>query len=201
MHNLPFEEAFPIARDLARRKAIGAVGRCGLTLDDCDDVASQLEATFYVRFGKFDGGRASIRTYASRVMDTELASLLRYRMVGRRRCHVEEGLPGDAGEMADSASVRTPTVVEQRQFWIDVERALAPFPRVLLDTAQALCWHTPSDLSRVPGQSRTVVYRRMRRLRSALLAAGIGPSYFSPPDGAAKQRHVHPSAPSGGNNA
>jgi hypothetical protein len=94
-----------------------------------------------------------------------------------------------------------PTSIERQQFWLDVERALAPFPSALLDMARALCWNTPSEMSRVPGQSRTVIYRRMRRLRSALLAAGIGPSYFSPPDGAAKQRHVHPSEPSGGDNA
>ena len=78
--------------------------------------------------------------------------------------------------MVDGITDQMPTSIERQQFWLDVERALAPFPSVLLDMARALCWHTPSEMSRVPGQSRTVIYRRMRRLRSALLAAGIGPS-------------------------
>ena len=176
MHSPAFEEVFPIARDLARQKAVGAVGRCGLTPNDREDVASQLVATFYARFGKFDGDRASVRTFASRVMDKELTSILRYRLAGCRRHLSEEAAPE---EMVDSVPDHAPTVVEQREFWLDVERALAPLPGVLLDTARALCWHTPSELSRVPGQSRTVVYRRMRRLREALLAAGIGPTYFA----------------------
>jgi hypothetical protein len=134
-------------------------------------------------------------------MDKELASILRYRLAVRRKHGVEESFPDDAREMVDGITDQMPTSNERQQFWLDVERALAPFPRVLLDMARALCWYTPSEMSRVPGQSRTVIYRRMRRLRSALLAAGIDPTYFSPPGGGAKQQHIHPSAPSGGGNA
>ena len=201
MSNVAFEEVFPIARELARQKASRVIGCGGLAPDDRDDVASHLVATFYCRFGKFDGGRASVRTFASRVMDKELASVLRYRMAVRRKHGVEESFPDDASEVVDGITDQMPTSIERQQFWLDVERALAPFPSVLLDMARALCWYTPSEMSRVPGQSRTVIYRRMRRLRSALLAAGIGPSYFSPLGGTAVHRHVHPSTPLGGSNA
>lgn len=99
MHNLAFEEAFPTVRDVARQKALGAVGRCGLTHDDCDDVAGQLLVTFYTRFDRFDVDRASVRTFASRVMDKELNSILRYRLAGRRR-HLGDGsLSGDVTEI------------------------------------------------------------------------------------------------------
>ena len=201
MSNVAFEEVFPIARELARQKALRVIGCCGLAPDDRDDVASQLVATFYSRFDRFDGGRASVRTFASRVMDRELASILRYRMAVRRKHGVEESFPDDASEVAVGISDQMPTSIERQQFWLDVERALAPFPSVLLDLARALCWYTPSEMSRVPGQSRTVIYRRMRRLRSALLAAGIDPSYFSPSAGDAKRQHVHRSTPFGGGNA
>ena len=90
MSNVVFEEVFPIARELARQKALRVIGCCGLAPDDRDDVASQLVATFYSRFGKFDGGRASVQTYASRVMDKELASILRYRLAVRRKHGVGE---------------------------------------------------------------------------------------------------------------
>jgi len=96
-----FDKIFPIARELARQKALRVIGCCGLAPDDRDDVASQLVATFYSRFGKFDGGRASVRTFASRVMDKELASILRYRMAVRRKHGVEESFPDDAREMID----------------------------------------------------------------------------------------------------
>jgi hypothetical protein len=182
-----FEDVFPVARALARQKASTAIGRCGLTADDRDDVASQLVTRFYLRFRKYDGRRASVRTFASRVMDKELASILRYRMAVCRRQHAESGLLSDSGEAADATSRVLLKPAERQEFWIDVERALTPFSHVLLDTARALASHTPSELSRMPGQSRTLVYRRMHRLRSALLAAGIGPDYFSPAGGAGNQ--------------
>jgi DNA-directed RNA polymerase specialized sigma24 family protein len=186
MRDLAFEDAFQAARGVARLKARGAVGRCGLTPDDCDDVAGQLLVTFYTRFDRFDGDRASIRTFASRVMDRELTSILRYRLAGRRR-HLGEGSPSsdvtglDAGCLESGAA---PPLTERQHFWMDFERALAPLPPALRETALALCWHTPSELSRLPGQTRTVIYRRIRRLREALLTAGIGPNYFASTGGA-----------------
>lgn len=186
MSSAAFENVFPVARALARQKASTVIGRCGLTADDRDDVASQLVASFYFRFQKFDARRASVRTFASRVMDKELASILRYRMAFCRRQRAESGFLSECGETADATSRVLLTPAERQEFWIDVERALTPFSHVLLDTARALASHTPSELSRMPGQSRTLVYRRMHRLRSALLAAGIGPDYFSPA-GAANQ--------------
>ena len=132
-----FEEVFPIARELARQKASSAIGRCGLTADDRDDIASQLVAGFYFRFRKFDGGRASVRTFASRVMDKEIASILRYRMAVAAGNMPRPASVGDGREAGDPV----PNAVKpgaRQEFWIDVERALATFSPVLLDTARAL---------------------------------------------------------------
>ena len=183
MASLSFEQAFPVARDLAQRKAGRVIGRCGFTRDDREDVASQLVATFYARFERFDGNRASVQTFASRLMDKELNSMLRYRLAScRRRTEQEEALPDSVEVMAaDSAGPLNTT--DRFHFWIDVERALEPLPVVLRETALALCSYTPSELSRLPGQTHTVIYRRIRRLRQALLAAGIGPEYFAPTGG------------------
>ena len=114
MHNLAFEDAFPAARDVARQKAIGAVGRCGLTHDDCDDVAGQLLVTFYTRFKRFDGDRASVRTFASRVMDKELTSILRYRLAGRRRHLGDESLSSDVAEI-DTACLSSGSALTLRR--------------------------------------------------------------------------------------
>jgi len=184
MNSPAFEEVFPMIRDLAHQKALCAVGRCGLTPDDREDVASQLVITFYLRFGKFDGSRASMRTFASRVMDKELGSILRYRMAGRRRNVGEESLAEDSVALDARRACQTPSTIARRQFWLDIEGVLGPLPGVLLDTARSLCWNTPSELSRLPGPSRTVVYRRMRRLRAALVGAGIGRGYFASAGGA-----------------
>ena len=106
MSNVAFEEVFPIARELARQKALRVIGCCGLAPDDRDDIASQLVATFYSRFGKFDGGRASVRTFASRVMDKEIASILRYRLAVRRRHGVEEAGPTTPAKWSTASPIR-----------------------------------------------------------------------------------------------
>jgi hypothetical protein len=171
-----------VARALAHRKAVRIIGRCGFTRDDREDIASRLVATFYARFERFDENRASVQTFASRLMDKELNSMLRYRLAScRRRTEQEEAL--DSAEVMDADSAGPLNTTDRCHFWIDVERALAPLPVVLRETALALCSYTPSELSRLPGQTHTVIYRRIRRLRQALLAAGIGPEYFAPTGG------------------
>lgn len=184
MGSVSFEQAFPVARDLAQRKAVRIIGRGGLTRDDHEDVASHLVATFFARFERFDENRASVQTFASRLMDKELNSILRHRLASCRRRMEDEGSLPHSAEVPDAVSVTCPDPVDRRHFWIDVERALAPLPAVLRQTALALCSYTPSELSRLPGQTHTVIYRRIRRLRRALLAAGIGPEYFAPAGGA-----------------
>ena len=178
MGSVSFEQAFPVARDLAQRKAVRIIGRAGLTRDDHEDVASHLVAAFYARFERFDSNRASVQTFASRLMDKELSSILRHRLASCRHRAEEEKSLSECGEVSDAGSTGAPDAVDRRHFWIDVERALAPLPVVLRQTALALCSYTPSELSRLPGQTHTVIYRRIRRLRAALLAAGIGPEYF-----------------------
>lgn len=178
MRSLSFEDVFPIARDLARKKAKGFVRRWNLAPADLDDIAGDLLLAFYICFPKFDGCRASVRTFASRVMDKELVSMLRHRLA-RCREHLLETAPLD--ELADlnGTVVRNkPTALQREQFWLDVERALAPCSSRLRETAVALCWERPLELSRSSGRSRACIYDRIRRLRKAFNNAGIDHTYF-----------------------
>ena len=118
-------------------------------------------------------------------MDHEIVSILRSRLARRRHHIVFQGGVGekdgaDSGNEHLSGLSTTPrTLPEQQHFWLDVERALVPLPEVLLETAYALSWYTPTELSRVRGRSRTIIYERIHQIRGALLAAGIGPDYFA----------------------
>ena len=157
--------------------------RCRFTIDESEDVESHLVTTFIARWPQFDSEMAGVRTFASRVMDHELVSILRYRLARRRR-HVGAFLNDrDNTDLVDSCptrrSITLRTLAERQHFWLDIERALMPLPDVLIETAYALGRYTPSELSLVHGRSRTIVYQRMRRIREALLAAGIGPDYFT----------------------
>jgi RNA polymerase sigma factor (sigma-70 family) len=175
MPELTFDEAYPVARALARLKALSVVGCCGLCHADREDIESDLLLDFYLRFSKFDSQRASVRTFASRVMDKKLKSILRQRSA---RCRAGQNGHTSIDDMA-SASATVRPAEERQQFWLDAGRALASLPPGARQVAQALCWGSPAEVSRSLGRSRSRIYQRIEQLRGAFLAAGIGPDYFA----------------------
>lgn len=152
------------------------IGNYGFTASDREDLVQQLFLEYLERAGQYNDCRSGFKTFVSCLVRNQTTSVVRARK--RAICVAMEELGGD--HIASNADSAGPSAIERRHFWLDLERALAPFPQNLLNTAHALCLHTPTELSRAPGHSRTLVYRRLRRLRVALLAAGIGPGYFSP---------------------
>ena len=168
MADLTLEQALPAIQDLAQRKANAFVRRFGFASDEREDVESQLVLTLLVRWPKFDSGRASVRTFASSVMDKALTSILRRHLAPSRR---EQEIPGaDAG----------PSAAARGHFRIDLERSLAPLPPAVQETARALFWHSTVEAADVAGCSRQIIHLRKRRIREALTGCGIGPYYFVP---------------------
>ncbi len=166
MADITLDQALPVVQNLAGRKANAFVRRCGFASDEREDVKSQLVLTFITRWPKFDGERASVRTFASRLMDKELTSILRYRLAPSRR---EQAIP-----VADSA----PSSAARGRFRVDIERALAPLPSAVQETALTLFWYSTVETAEVLGCSRQIIHVRKRQIREALDAAGIGPCYF-----------------------
>lgn len=159
-------DALPEVQDLAGRKANAFVRRFGLSPDEREDVESQLVLRFLVRWRSYDGAKASVRTFASRVMDSELASMLRYRLAASRQA---QELPTEAP---------SPMLEALGRFRIDFERALAPLPPVVRETAHTLTWATTTEAADELRCSRQMISRRKQQIRNAFLAAGIGPDYF-----------------------
>lgn len=167
MTSLTLDQAIPVVRNLAERKAGAFVRRRRLAVDECEDVQSQLVLIFISRWPRFDGERASVQTFASRLMDKELTSMLRYRLARGRQPREQQVLRIG------------PTAASIQQFRIDLERALAPLPEVVRETASALAAYSAVDAALVLGCSRQMIGRRKHQIREALLAAGIGPNYFA----------------------
>jgi hypothetical protein len=165
--DLTLDQALPVVQDLAGRKANAFVRRCGLGIDERADVESQLLLTFLSRWPKFDGERASVQTFASRVMDKELTSILRYRLAPSRR---EQEIP---------AALPTLPAAARGGFRIDVERALEAMPAAIKETAFALFWCSTVEAAEELGCSRQIIHLRKRQIRAALETAGIGPRYFA----------------------
>lgn len=159
-------DALPEVQDLAGRKANAFVRRCGLSPDEREDVESQLVLRFLVRWRSYDGAKASVRTFASRVMDSELASMLRYRLAASRQA---QELPTEAPSLILEALGR---------FRIDFERALAPLPPVVRETAHTLTWASTTEAADELRCSRQMISRRKQQIRNAFIAGGIGPDYF-----------------------
>jgi DNA-directed RNA polymerase specialized sigma24 family protein len=172
--SLTFEQVFPIARHLAHQKAVVFVRRFGFEPYETDELESRLLLIAWRRFDKFDSSRASMRTFLSRLMDSELSSILR---ASGRTLHAEP-LPDSVPAIAaQDDAVRG-------EFWIDLGRALAQLSPEVRETAFLLSWLPPAKAGRALGCSRGTVWARIRQMRDALLAVGIGPDYFAAAGGA-----------------
>jgi hypothetical protein len=168
-------------RGLARLKARAAIGLCGLTPDDREDLESQLLLAVCARLPKFDGQRSSLNTFTRCVMDKEVASILRYRLAQRRLLLGRPELLERDGQ--DHVCGKWPSTIQQQEFWLDVDKVVKTLPMSLRDTVLALCCGSPTEASRNLGTAKSVVYDRIAQIRQAFLAAGVGPKYFALGDG------------------
>lgn len=167
MTTLTLDRALPVVRRLAERKAKAFVRRCRLAIDEREDVQSQLVLIFITRWPKYDGQRASIQTFAARVMDAELTSILRYRLArSRQRCE----LPAPHSD-PEPASIH--------QFRIDRERAIAQLAGAIRETAHVLSWCSAVEAATQLGCSRQMISRRKHQIRDAFLSVGITANYFA----------------------
>jgi DNA-directed RNA polymerase specialized sigma24 family protein len=161
------DQALPGIRKLAKLKAHAFIRRCGLAIQEREDIESQLVLTFLARLPKFDGERASVQTFASRLMDKELISILRYRLA---HCRRPRELP--AVEVG-------PCSASRHQFRIDFERAIAPLPKKVRLTASTLFLFSDVETAKAAKCSRQVISRRKHQIRDALVATGMTADYFA----------------------
>jgi DNA-directed RNA polymerase specialized sigma24 family protein len=165
--DITLAHVLPVVQSLAQRKAGAFVRRRRLAIDECEDVQSHLVLAFIARWSKFNGERASVQTFASRLMDAELTSVLRYRLAqGRQPRQLPVPHSG-------------PTAASIHQFRIDLERAMESLPEVVRQTAAALSWCSAVDAADEVGCSRQMINRRKHQIREALLNAGITSDYFA----------------------
>jgi RNA polymerase sigma-70 factor (ECF subfamily) len=167
----------PAARGLARLKARAVIGQGGLTADDREDIEAQLLLALCSRVRRFNSERSSLGTFTCRVMDKEVASILRYRLAQRRlQLGRPELIDGAAPDHVYGAS---PSTAERQDFWLDVGKVMKGLPAPLRETVLALRCGSPTEASQALGTARSVVYERITQIRQVFLAAGVGPAYFT----------------------
>jgi RNA polymerase sigma-70 factor (ECF subfamily) len=165
--DIALDQALPTIRKLAQRKANAFVQRCRLAVDEREDIASHLVLVFIARWPKFNSNLASVQTFASRLMDKELISILRYRLAQCR----QPGEPQPSPVGPASAAIH--------QFRVDFERAMASLPEVIRETAFILSWCSTVDAANALGCSRQMIGRRKHQIREAFHSAGITSRYFA----------------------
>ena len=136
MFEVVFHQAYPMARRAARVRAANALEAKSLTYEDRRDLEQEALLALWRSLPKFDPTRASIRTFAERVIANKIASVVRAQRAVRRT----------------SVLVYSPAYTEhpeaQVQRRVDVVRVLGGLSERERRLALMLIEHTPSETSR-----------------------------------------------------
>ena len=85
MIDMDLDQSLPTIRSLAKRKATMFACRYKSGFGESEDVESHLLLLFLRRWRHFDAARASVQTFASRLMDKQLLSILRHGLAQKRQ--------------------------------------------------------------------------------------------------------------------
>lgn len=162
--------------------------RYALNRDDVDDVRQDLMADFLGRLPAFDPRRGTLGAFAGRIMANRAYAIARD-ICRRRQLHgaepvsldapvdaagivpLGELVPEEAGLSAMLGYWIDPIAAVERR--LDLERALALLDDKSRSLVAALLRGSAHLLARTGLGSRSALYRQLRDLRLALLAAGI----------------------------
>ena len=158
-----FLEALPLARRASQVRSARYDRILGALALDREDLEQDAMVGLWRALARFSPARASLRTYAERVVATRVTSSLR-RATAKKR-----SVSGDAALLADPVSL-----LVQIEIQIDIERALSTLKKKDRRVARLLASYRPAEVAKALGISRAAVYRSMDRIRMALCAAGFG---------------------------
>jgi RNA polymerase sigma factor (sigma-70 family) len=167
-----FYTAYPLAKRAAQVHSAAATIVGSLPAADRQDLEQEGLLAFWRSLPQFDSSKASIRTFAERVVANEITSVVRAQRA-LRRIPVSTDTAAHSGHPAPSMELRT-----------DVQRALAVLNKGDRRLAALLAEYTPTEASRILRKSRSTVYEGIRRIRVAFLGAGIAPVWASSGDSA-----------------
>jgi RNA polymerase sigma-70 factor, ECF subfamily len=163
VHEQLLAQAFPLATRAARARSAAAVALGTITPADRDDLEQEALLAVWRALNRFDPSRASLRTFIERVVAFRLASLVRTARLHPIAEPIKEGhLIGLDG-------------IPALQIRMDLQQVATSLRAADRQLAMLLMDRTPTEASRELGVSRSTVYERIRRIRSAFEDAGWGP--------------------------
>lgn len=158
---------------LIRCKAQNLIGKAGYLPCDLKDIEQELFMHLITRLPKFDPAKATIETFADRLVERKIADLMRHnrakiRDYTRRSFSLNEELENEEGitEIAETISQDEVdlrmgryncTMEERMQLQMDIKLVMAGLPPKLLKIAEMLQSQTLSEIARELGIPRSTL--------------------------------------------
>lgn len=171
----------PYAETLIKCKARRLVRRAAFVRSDQEDIEQELRLDLLRRLSSFDPSKATLNTFADRVVRHKIASIIEARKAGvrdyRRQCSLNEALQNadhkstERGDTVDQDQVCRRTgppshsVEDLHDLAVDVDAVLSRLPYRLRDLCRRLRAKTPTEVSQETGIPRGSLYEAIEELR------------------------------------
>jgi RNA polymerase sigma factor (sigma-70 family) len=159
-----FDDLYPMIRRVAGVRAAMVARMCGLSYDERADLEQDAALEAWRKLSVFDSSRSSIRTFVERIISNQMASAVRRLRAQRRQA------PAYNRTTLRYADCEAGNV----DLRVDVLRVLNILRPEQRDVCLMLAVHSPTEISRRAGISRTTIHRMISHLRIAFTDAGLG---------------------------
>jgi RNA polymerase sigma-70 factor (ECF subfamily) len=159
-------------------------------LGEVEDVQQDLIEDVLRSLPRYDGDRAGVKTFISRVINNGIADLLKSHEAASRGNGCTKESLDDWVRDEFGAWVRRDTTVdasrrrahlgicersdhEQRELEMDVDSVMASLPSEQRAICAMLRTKSPTEISRETGISRSAIYRHIAAIRATFIKAGL----------------------------
>ena len=172
------------AANFIRYKARQMVRRPEFSKSDLEDLEQEMVLDLLKRLPKYDPERAARNTFAARVIDHKVATIIQYRRRAKRACRNirslnvlvkdPDGKYVESVHMVDEqARLRRVGIVKRPEgelldIRLDVKTLLTGLPDNMRRVCEFLRFASITEVSQVTGIPRATIYDRMKRLRVTL---------------------------------
>lgn len=175
---------------LVRGKTRELVRRTGFNRSDADDVEQEVAVDLLRRLARFDPAKASLRTFATRVVEHHVSTLIESRAAAcrdwrRAQVSLDEMVRDETGDVVprwqtldgEACGARRrgdePDEAAEHDLRLDVRNAVAALEPGLREMAEKLSAATPTEVARATGRPRTTIYESIGRIGEALGDEGL----------------------------
>jgi RNA polymerase sigma factor (sigma-70 family) len=162
----------PQISELIRHKVKRLVGNYGFRRDDVEDLQQELTMHVVKALKRYDATRASVHTYADRIVSSKIASIVAKATAQKRDPSKLRRLDDQDDDVLGSRSLTQ----DQLDLAADVRVAVSCLPVDLLRFARLFETYSESEIVRRTGVTRQRVRTIRRRIGEHLRGHGLGPS-------------------------